>query len=169
MRVYPITIFKKERPMTSQASENLYYQGQTLALRSYPLEGYLEQLKPPMPLPFVGTHLRRSHHGDWSFEDNRLMLKKLTLYIFTHADQMRYGSPHHSVGLDYLFPNQPDGVHATWYSGVMHCVRGEYLQRVYPGPTGEYEEDLFFTLQAGVLTDVRVVRNHIAHPNDQEG
>jgi hypothetical protein len=154
--------------MTHQVSESLTYQGQELSLRTYPLDTYLEQLTPPMPLPFVGTHLRRSYEGRWAFEDNTLVLKELQLYVFTYADQIRFSSPRHVVGLEHLFPNQPEGVHAGWYSGEMHCIRGKFLQRIYPGPFGEYEEDLFFTVRAGELANVRSVRNGTAPAGNQE-
>ena len=72
------------------------------------------------------------------------------------------------VGLEYLFPDYPNGIFAHWFTGEIRCPRGDRLHYVHGGYASIYEEDLFLEFHEGILKGSRVVKNEAPTPIAQE-
>ncbi|MDR2810101.1 MAG: hypothetical protein LBB84_06035 [Tannerellaceae bacterium] len=74
------------------------------------------------------------------------------------TDLHEFGETGKDTLMSRIFSNQKE-VFADWFSGEIRVPRGEMLQYVHMSYASVFEEDLFLSFQAGVLTDKRVVDN----------
>lgn len=80
----------------------------------------------------------RGYIGTWEIKDGKFFLNKL-------------------VGHIKLAKNEP--VHATWFTGVLRIPQGELIHYVHMGFGSLYEKELHIKIEAGVVTDQRVINN----------
>jgi hypothetical protein len=138
--------------MTAQAAEILHYQGEELMMFEEPLETYLFLLPKKIKFYSPSTALWRGYIGTWAITNNQLFLVKLKGFV-QEGDDVR------DIDLSYLFPDYPDGVFASWFSGELRCPTGELLQYVHMGYASVYENDLFIKIEDGLVVDERIVSN----------
>lgn len=149
--------------MTAQTPENLIYKDRLLPLCSEPLKHFPGVS--PLEWPYFArssSALSRGYHGTWEIASDRLYLRALSRL-------KRYQGAKIDVGIEDLFPGHPDGVFAHWYAGDLRCPRGALLNYVHGGFASTYEEDLFLTVQHGVVIGERVIRNGTAPPDAKAG
>lgn len=147
--------------MTAQATESLLFKEEPLSMCSTPLDIYLIQRG--IRFESTSTANWRGYKGYWEVKGSedtgyRLYLIKLTAHL-------EYPM---KVGLDYLFPEFPNGVFAHWFSGEVRCPRGKLLNYVHGGYASSYEEDLFIEFKEGILQGIRVVKNEPPPPRSEE-
>jgi hypothetical protein len=140
--------------VTAQTPEKLLYEGETLLLCAEPLAPFLAALGEAAPR-FVpaSTALWRGYRGAWVIEGGELRLQSLDGRL---ADQDG------ATALERLFPGRDPPITADWFTGVARAVRGDVLRYVHMGYESVFEEDLFFTFEAGRLLGVDVRRNTAA-------
>lgn len=148
--------------MTAQMTERLIHNGETLSLCDQPLSNYLQTIRKDFKFEAPSTALWRGYIGTWSIEDGRLYLVKLHGFV-SRADERE------EVELKDLFPNYPDGVFAHWYTGELRCPKGGLLNYVHGGYASTYEQDLFITVDKGVVVSERVVDNGKAEEGAPQG
>lgn len=147
--------------MTAQVTESLLFREEPLSMCSTPLDIYL--IQHGIRFKSETTANWRGYKGHWEVKGSeeagyRLYLVKLTACL-------EYPK---KVGLDYLFPEFPNGVFAHWFSGEVRCPRGKLLNYVHGGYASSYEEDLFIEFKEGVLQGTRVVKNEPPTPRSEE-
>ena len=133
--------------MTAQVSEQLTYKGESLSLCTNPLSPFL--INSSFDFQSTSTACWRGYVGYWSIEDNHLYLKRI-------SGHLKNGQ---LVTLETLFPGFPNGVFAHWYTGELRCPRGSLLKYVHGGYASQYEEDLFISIEKGVVTSEKIIRN----------
>lgn len=136
--------------MTAQCSETLYYKGEKLSMFTNPLSPYLKAMN--ISFYSTSTALWRGYVGSWAIEGQRLYLVSLDGYIQTPQGGQ-------DVGLEYLFPDYPDGVFAHWYSGEIRCPMGELLKYVHMGYASTYEQDLLLVVDKGLIVEEKIITN----------
>ena len=139
--------------MTAQASERLIYKGERLSLCTEPLGPFIQNNGLDYKFDVTSTALWRGYIGTWTIEQERLYLVAID----------------GSVGMDKLFPGFSDGVFAHWYTSTLRCPQGALLKYVHGGFGSVYEDDLFFDVTKGVVTNERLVRNGTAAPEASKG
>jgi hypothetical protein len=147
--------------MTAQSTESLLYKKENLQMCSTPLDVYL--LQNNIRFEAENTANWRGYQGSWEIKGSEEVGYRLYLISLTAC--LKYPK---KVGLDYLFPEFPNGVFAHWFSGEIRCPRGDRLHYVHGGYASIYEEDLFLEFQEGVLKGTRVVKNQAPTPIAQE-
>jgi hypothetical protein len=147
--------------MTAQASETLIYQGEELMMCETPLDIYLLQKK--IQFQYETTANWRGYDGTWEIKGTDKLGYRL--YLVELSANIAYQN---RVGLDYLFPEYPNGVFAHWFSGEVRCPRGKLLNYVHGGYASTYEEDLFLNFNQGVLQGTRVVKNEPPPPVNRD-
>jgi hypothetical protein len=147
--------------MTAQAMESLVFKGERLLMCTTPLDIYLVQ----RGIQFYSetTANWRGYIGSWEIKGSEELGYRL--YLVELSASIAYQN---RVGLDYLFPDYPNGIFAHWFSGEIRCPRGDRLHYVHGGYASIYEEDLFLEFQEGVLKGTRVVKNQAPTPIAQE-
>ena len=80
----------------------------------------------------------RHYIGTWEIKDGKLFLNKL-------------------VGIIKLAKNEP--IHATWFSGVLRVSQGKLVHYVHMGFGSLYEKELHIKIEAGMVTEQRVIDN----------
>ncbi|CAA6606112.1 conserved hypothetical protein [Rhodospirillaceae bacterium LM-1] len=135
--------------MTAQSYEELILNGEHLMMFAEPLSEYLKETGNDEIFTWTMTACLRGYFGTWQVNEERLYLIGLSGSLATGGQ----------ANLASLFPDQPDGVFAVWYSGVIRCPRGERLQYVHMSYLSQYEEDLFLEFEKGVLVKQWVVDN----------
>jgi hypothetical protein len=73
------------------------------------------------------------------------------------------------VSLETIFPGFHDRVFAHWYSGTIRLPQGRQLQYVHMGYGSTYEQDLFFTIERGVVTQQTIRQNEKADLDAPDG
>ena len=146
--------------MTAQVMESLIYKGEKLHMCATPLDIYLSQNG--IRFQSESTANWRGYMGYWEIKGSdelgyRLYLVKLSACL-TYSEH---------VGLDYLFPEFPNGVFAHWFTGEVRCPRGQLLRYVHGGYGSTYEEDLFLSFKKGVLQGTRLVKNEPPPPRSE--
>lgn len=143
--------------MTAQLSDALEYRGERLRLTTLPLGSYwkisaahpqndtLEQRE----FADMGTWCWRRHTAQWKIEQDHLYL------VAIHAT-FEDGA---KVTLEDFFPGYPERVFAHWFSGELHCPRGELLRYVHAGFASRYAEELVIEVERGVVRGQRVQDN----------
>jgi hypothetical protein len=139
---------------TAQMPDYLIYEDKKYPLFSNPLEDYYQAGRQPRP-PFQAWHTAnyRGYVATWEIKDDTLYLKDIRAKI---GGRM--------VGLDYLFPDNPGRLAATWFRGVLRIPLGEVLRRVHQGYATVYEQELKITIQDG-----KVVRKDIINNRSRSG
>jgi hypothetical protein len=147
--------------MTAQATESLLFQEEPLSMCSTPLDIYLAQ----RGIKFYSENTAnwRGYRGSWEVKGSEELGYRL--YLVQLRACLEYPK---KVGLEYLFPEFPNGVFAHWFSGEVRCPRGKLLNYVHGGYASLYEEDLFIEFKAGVLQGTRVVKNEPPPPKSEE-
>ncbi len=148
--------------MTAQMTEHLIYKGEKLSLCEEPLRNYLQTIRKDFKFQAPSTALWRGYIGTWSIENGRLYLLKLRGFVSKSEDR-------EEVGLKDLFPDFPDGVFAHWYTGEMRCPMGGLIDYVHGGYASTYEQDLFISVEKGVVLSERIVENGKAKPDAPRG
>ena len=139
--------------MTAQATERLIYKGEKLSLGNEPLGPFIQNNRLSYKFDVTSTALWRGYIGTWTIEQNRLYLISIN----------------GSVDMEKLFPGFSGGVFAHWFTGKLRCPQGALLKYVHGGFGSVYEEDLFFDVAKGVVTNERLVRNGTAAPDASKG
>ena len=148
--------------MTAQVSETLIYHGKELMMFSNPLDPYLRAAG--LHFESMNTANWRGYEGTWEIKGSEATGEGLYL-VRLEANR----SFDEVVGLAEIFPGFPDGVFAHWYTGTLRCPQGALLKYVHGGFGSVYEEDLFFDVTKGVVTNERLVRNGTAAPDASKG
>lgn len=147
--------------MTSQIPERLLCDEEELDLCDQPLSDYWISISPmPLkrgPIQPPGLELARSSRtscwrryvGTWKIRDNRL-------YLINIAAKRESGE---ELTIQHLFPNAEGDVFANWWSGVLHAGRGDVLHHADSPEMRSYAEDIFFTIESGVVRNIEVRKN----------
>jgi hypothetical protein len=147
--------------MTAQSMESLVFNGERLRMCTTPLDIYLIQRG--IRFHSETTANWRGYDGSWEIKGSEELGYRL--YLVGLSASIAYQK---RVGLDYLFPDYPNGVFAHWFTGEIRCPRGDRLHYVHGGYASIYEEDLFLEFHEGVLKGSRVVKNEAPKPIAQE-
>ena len=147
--------------MTAQAMESLVFKGERLLMCTTPLDIYLVQ----RGIQFYSetTANWRGYIGSWEIKGSEELGYRL--YLVELSASIAYQN---RVGLDYLFPDYPNGIFAHWFTGEIRCPRGDRLHYVHGGYASTYEEDLFLDFNQGVLRGTRVVKNEPPAPVNRD-
>lgn len=135
--------------MTAQVGERLIYEGEELWMSSYPelpaehprvvYLGFDEmKIGDDVPSFVFSTACWRQYVGTWELRDGRLYLNDVK-----GSYRMTGGEP----------------IFAEWVSGVLRVPRGKVLSYVHMGFETVTEEDLFFSIEKGVLVKTWTVDN----------
>ena len=138
--------------MTAQAREDLLYEGKQQSMCSTPLGDYLTKNGIFLPLRGRTTACNRNYIGKWEITDNRL-------YLIGIDAKLRDGSP---VSVATIFPDSPDRVFASWYTGTLRIPQGDRIKYFHGGFESVYERDLFLDITEGVAVDTRLVHNSLS-------
>ena len=143
--------------MTAQLSDALEYMGETMRLTTLPLSAYWtisgsnKSLETVLKQQFAdtGTWCWRRHTARWRIEQDHLYLVAINA---TYEDGSK-------VALEDFFPGYPQRVFAHWFSGQLHCPRGELLEYVHAGFASRYAEELLIQVERGVITGQQLQDN----------
>ena len=127
--------------MTVQLPEQLWYQGQTLAMASTPLEDYFVLLGERPCFQPTSAALSRGYVGSWELRDGRLYLMGLRGWL--EGGQ--------AASLAVLFPGFAERVFAHWYHGTLRISRGHAPDNAPRVFQPVHQDDLLIDLEAGVL------------------
>jgi hypothetical protein len=111
--------------MTQQVPDQLRYQGRTRALRTSPLQPYLEtrpDLKARLEAP--DSSLWRGYRASWEIRGDRLYLTALTVWM-RHQD-----GTVQEHGVEAVFQRGAEAVFASWFTGALDFDDGESPVRV---------------------------------------
>lgn len=140
--------------MTAQVADVLIYKGEKLELFSNPLESYFkDNPSPAFRSPNTGNW--RGYIATWKIESDRLYLVDITGWLADFSSQ--YGTTR--VGFAELFPEHPNGMEASWFSGQLRVPQGELLQYVHMGYSSIYERELLLEIRNGKLVATDVIDN----------
>ena len=139
-------------PVTTQIPEVLYYEGNKLALCSLPLSDYFAFSKNRTDFRYNCNALYRCYVATWDIQHERLYLIALSA---TREDGTK-------VNVATFFPNYPDRVFAHWYTGELRIPQGNSLTHSNGYWGGDYERDLFISIDKGVITETRTKINGIS-------
>lgn len=143
---------------TGQVPDFLIYKSDTLAIFSNPLEQYFE-LTGNTELPdFVGcgsTACWRGYCAFWKIENDSLFLIKITS---CHDD---CGLEIHDANLEKMFGNKfkNNKVFASWSTIRIVAPQGRLVQYVHMGYASIYENELYFNIKSGILTNTTLKSN----------
>jgi len=142
--------------MTAQITEKLLYEGVELGMCSTPLDMFfrLAGISPEFRPPH--SALRRGYVGTWEILSERLYLVGIKGELDVDIESKFRPE---KVNLRTFFPKFPKRVFAHWFSGILRVSRGKTLHYEHLGFLSVTEEDLFITLEKGVVTNVEVVKN----------
>jgi hypothetical protein len=147
--------------MTAQAAESLIYKGTEYFMFTEPLGGYLDH-HPSIQFESYSTACWRGYYGSWEVKGTHEL--GYGLYLIELSG---YLPNQEKVGLEYLFPNSPEGVFAHWFNGEIRCPFGELLNYVHMGYASTYQNDLILEFRRGLLISERIVDNSQS-PRDEE-
>jgi len=136
----------REEKMTAQFPESIYYKGEKMHTVSQPLATWLESAGVKRSFRVNCTACWRGYLGRWYVYKGKLYLT----HIGAHWEDD--GS---EVLLSELFSGHEGWVFAEWFSGEVHCPRGELLKSGRMGIGSVYERDLFLEFDRGVLVRER--------------
>ncbi len=135
--------------MTAQFAEHLHYKGEERAMCDEPLCLYFTLAGIEENFKVSSTALWRGYVGTWEILSGRL-------YLIGLNGKLKNGA---EATVATFFPNNPERVFAHWYSGVLRLPRGKLLKYVHQGYASVYEEDVFLSLDKGVVTHTEVRNN----------
>jgi hypothetical protein len=146
--------------MTAQIGERLCYEGREVSMCSEPLGDYFALLGTEPEFSVECTALWRGYVGTWDIQDGRL-------YLIGLNGRLKDGT---EANVATLFPDFPERVFAHWYSGKLRVPQGKILRYIHGGYGSTYEDDLFITIDKGVVTQTAVQHNGTADDsNSAEG
>lgn len=138
--------------MTAQVSETLILNGQKTKMCACPLDGFLAANTKRWNFAANCSACWRGYIGTWEIVDKRLYMKSIEGKLTTGQE----------ASLETLFPGNPDGAFAHWFSGTIRCPQGKILKYVHGGFASTYERDLFMEFRRGVLVSEHTVVNGVA-------
>lgn len=116
--------------MTVQSTDTVIFRGKTWKMRTCPLGPFLKRHRPEVQFERQRTDMFQGYTAHWEFSESRLYLQRIIGEI-RDADGRD--------ALEYLFPNQPRPIFASWYSGRLYIPCGAPMKVKY-SPYG-YETD----------------------------
>jgi hypothetical protein len=142
--------------MTAQMGERLCYEGREVVMCSEPLGDYfkLAGIEPEFRAECTG--LWRGYVGTWDIQDGHL-------YLIALNGRLKDGT---EANVATLFPDSPERVLAYWYSGKLRVPQGKLLRYIHGGYGSTYEDDLFITIEKGVVAQTVVQHNGAAEDSD---
>lgn len=145
--------------MTAQVHDRLIYKGQHFDLAAEPLHPWLARRRNK----HVGFKRRttacwRGYVASWEIVEDRLYLVDIRANF---ADGR-------AATLADLFPETPQRVPATWFTGELRCPTGRLLGYIHSGYSSIYEQDLFLRFEQGVLLEERTVTNEPPVPDEYD-
>ena len=145
--------------MTAQIPERLRYQGNDHAMCTNPLSDYFVMGGESPNFEVSCTALWRGYVGSWEIVADRL-------YLIGLNGRLEGGG---RVSLETIFPGFYDRVFAHWYSGTIRLPQGRQIQYVHMGYGSTYEQDLFLTIERGVVTQQTIKQNGQADSEAPDG
>ena len=113
--------------MTRQIEDLIQIDGELRRLRGWPLEDYLEKLKPQIAFPAIASSCHRGYQAQWRVIENKLLLAAVMAGSESSEDE--YGTVTLSMFVDdYLldvFPEATGPVFANWVSGEFYTENGD--------------------------------------------
>ncbi len=107
----------------------------------------------------------RGYVGTWQIKKDSDNKKRL--YLISINEMLESGE---EATLEKLFPDNPKGVFAHWFSGTIRRPDGKLLNYVHGGYASTYERDNFYEFEKGVLIGESIVENgHSDNPDASEG
>jgi hypothetical protein len=150
--------------MTAQVTEKLIIDGKQLAMCSEPLGILLMQNMGPKFMA-QSSACWRGYVGTWELKQDSDEKKRL--YLISINGLLESGE---NATLEKLFPDNPEGVFAHWFSGTIRCPDGKLLNYVHGGYASTYERDYLYEFDKGVLISESIVENgHSDNPDASEG
>lgn len=139
------------RIMTKQFDEILLLDGTAVPLLSRPLSGWLQETSCNFDR-HRNTALARGYRGTW-------ILHQDNLYLLDIQGHLSSGCP---VQMGDLFPHSHGlPVLAQWCSGELRVPRGEPVVNPDASNSVIYPWEIRFTIEEGVVTDRRMVKNEV--------
>jgi len=137
--------------MTAQVPDRINYQGEALALLSNPLESYAGPEEKKLRFRPINTANWRGYVASWEVSED-------TLYLVGVSATYANGS---TPILKEIFGdvNEQGRVMASWFSGELRIARGKVVHYVHMGYHSTFEQEIFLTVEDGVVTDIRVEEN----------
>lgn len=143
--------------MTAQLRDTLDYAGSTMGMTTLPLSSYWAMAglhqedadAEPRRFADMGTWCWRRHTAQWRIDLDHLYLVGICA---TYKDGAK-------ASLEDFFPGYPERVFAHWFSGKLHCPRGEMLEYVHAGYASRYAETLLITVERGVVKGQHCIDN----------
>jgi hypothetical protein len=142
--------------MTAQVPETLVYNGETLSMCEEPFYQYLTLIgEDESPFEATNSANWRGYIGSWEIQNDRL-------YLIGLRGALKAGG---AGSTETFFPGFSDRVFAHWFSGRIRAPRGRLLKYVHAGYASEYEQDIMFYVDEGVIESVEIKENGKADEN----
>lgn len=153
LKILALLIFPLSAFATGQVADVLIYQGDTLPIRSNPLEQYLDS-KPKRTinryeLTWTSTACYRGYRATWEVINDSLYLRSIEKGCVNKVP----------FYFDLVKEFGTDKVFASWFTGKTLTPKGKPIPYVYNGNDLMYESELILTFVKGVLTDNFVHNN----------
>lgn len=144
--------------MTQQMDEELFIDGEPNALFTEPLDSYFCTAGFDPEFDIWCTALWRGYRGTWDITEKRL-------YLVGLEGRLKDGT---DISVSAFFPRQNDRVFAFWYSGILQVPKGRMIESDLMSYR-IYENDLFLTVEKGIVVDSNLRHNGIAaDPNAED-
>lgn len=144
--------------MTQQMDEKLFIDGEPNALFTEPLDSYFAAAEFDPEFDIWCTALWRGYRGTWDITEKRL-------YLVGLEGRLKDGT---DASVSAFFPRQNDRAFAFWYSGILQVPKGRMIKSDLMSYR-IYENDLFLTVEKGVVIDSNLRHNGIAtDPNAED-
>ena len=141
--------------MTAQAMEIIKIDGQNSRMATEPLRLYFEKSGKEQELVSTSSACWRGYVGTWEVKDDKLYLVDIEATISNHRTEN-----YNTVGLDYFFPGKEE-VFASWFSGEIRIPIGDLLRYVHMGYGSVFEEDLYLTIESGIIVSRITMKNRL--------
>ncbi|TXL70855.1 hypothetical protein FHP25_32560 [Vineibacter terrae] len=146
--------------MTAQVPETLLYNGESLAMCVEPLEVWFKLVgQDESPFEAMSSANWRGYIGTWEIKDSRLYLVGLRGTLKNGED----GS------IETFFPGFQDRAFAHWFSGRIRAPRGKLLKYVHTAYASQYEQDVVFHVDRGIIQSINVRENGEAEDGADDG
>lgn len=147
---------------TGQIGERIIIGKDTLDMLTCPIEvDSVLQVQVQKRLPgFVSTGCWRGYQGLWRIDDGKLVLDKIVdiRSRYSPSDSV----PEVTVDLNGIFDRYRDEqgkVVASWYSGELRVVSGEWIYYIHSGFDRQHEHERVYYIESGKVTSQAVYRN----------
>ena len=135
--------------MSAQMPEQLEYKARKFAMHTQPLGDYFTEGRPNLAFVAPHTACRRGYIGKWKIDASRLYLVAISGYLEIGG----------MASLRDLFPGYVERVFAHWYTGTLRCPRGRLIKSMPAGYASQYQADMLFHVERGVVTGSEIVCN----------